>query len=141
MIYQRYLLPIFCAVLISFPAFQLFGQSEDSLKPGEFQVVAEEGIRELQQRYIASKEKSNQFPGYRVQIYNGRKSDLLKRRSEFLSIFPESEAYTLYDSPEYKLQIGDFRTRLEAEKFLKEVNEQFGSGFVVRTMINPPELQ
>ena len=75
-----------------------------------------------------------------MQIYNGRKADLTKKKTEFLVVFPNAQAYTVYDAPEYKLQIGDFRTRLEAEKFLKEVVKKYGSGFVVRTMIKPPKL-
>ncbi len=84
---------------------------------------------------------SNEFPGYRVQIYNGRKAELLKRKAQFLSTFPDAQAYTVYDAPEYKLQIGDFRTRLEAEKFLKTVVKNYGSGFVVRSMIKPPSIK
>lgn len=78
--------------------------------------------------------------GYRVQIYNGSKQETLKARAKFISVFPSTPVYTVYESPEYKVQTGDFRTRLEAEKFLKQVVSDFGSGFVVKTKIKLPSL-
>lgn len=116
-------------------------QTQDSSRFGELIVISEEGIDDLRMRYMEKKKTSNEFPGYRVQIYNGRKAQLLQKKIEFLSTFPSVQTYTLYDAPEYKLQVGDFRTRLEAEKFLREVISSYGSGFVVRTMIKPPRLE
>lgn len=115
-------------------------QQPDTLRSGELTVITEEGIDQLRKRNMEAKKNSNEFPGYRVQIYNGRKADLIKKKTDFLAVFPNAQAYTVYDAPEYKLQVGDFRTRLEAEKFLKEVVKNYGSGFVVRTMIKPPKL-
>ncbi|MDZ7848795.1 MAG: hypothetical protein U5L96_19840 [Owenweeksia sp.] len=51
------------------------------------------------------------------------------------------QPYTLYDAPEYKLQVGDFRTRLDAERFLRERIVISGSGSVVKTNIKPPQLE
>lgn len=116
-------------------------QNHDSTRLGQLIVVTEEGIDELRSRYMEKKKTSNEFPGYRVQIYNGRKAQLLKKKTDFLGTFPNVQTYTLYDAPEYKLQVGDFRTRLEAEKFLREVVSSYGSGFVVRTMIKRPSLE
>ena len=115
-------------------------QNGDSTRAGELIVISEEGIDDLRMRHMSKKKTSNEFPGYRVQIYNGRKAQLIKKKSEFLSVFPDAQTYTTYDAPEYKLQVGDFRTRLEAEKFLKEVVNNYGSAFVVRTLIKPPKL-
>lgn len=118
----------------------IHAQNGDSSSAGQLIVISEDGIDDLRMRYMRKKKASNEFPGYRVQIYNGRKAQLLQKKSEFLGTFPDVQTYTLYDAPEYKLQAGDFRTRLEAEKFLREVVSNYGSGFVVRTMIKPPEL-
>ena len=115
-------------------------QTTDSTSKGRLDIYAEDGIDDLRSRYKQKNKTSNEFSGYRVQIYNGRKAELLKKRSEFLAVFPEVQVYTVYDAPEYKLQTGDFRTRLEAEKFLKQVVKNYGSGFVVRTMIKPPQI-
>jgi len=79
--------------------------------------------------------------GFRVQIYNGKKAECMNMRSRFISTFPETAIYWLYEAPEYKVQAGDFRTRLEAEKFLSQVIEEFSGSFVVETKIKFPELK
>lgn len=119
----------------------LLAQFDTTHGKGRLTVVAEPGIERLQRAYEAKNESEFSMIGYRVQIYNGRKTETLKKRSEFLTRFPTMQPYTLYDAPEYKLQVGDFRTRLEAERFLKEVVREFGSGFVVKTEIQPPKLE
>lgn len=95
----------------------------------------------MQEKYTQENKDLNQLDGYRVQVYNGSKKETLNKRSKFLNVFPNMPVYTVYESPEYKVQAGDFRTRLEAEKFLKQVVNEFGSGFVVKTKIKPPVLQ
>lgn len=114
-----------------------FSQSSDSTK-GHLEVVSENGISELQRDYYEQNSSNSSISGYRVQIYNGSKSETLKKRSEFISTYPKVPIYTLYEAPEYKIQAGDFRTRLEAEKFLKQVQTKLGSGLVVKTNIKPP---
>lgn len=103
--------------------------------------MADRGVEKLHQTYIDYNRSNNSMEGYRIQFYNGRKAETLEQRSEFLSIFPSMPVYTLYESPEYKVQAGDFRTRLEAEKFLQKVIDEFGSAFVVKTEIKPPRLE
>lgn len=114
-----------------------YSQAQDSAK-GHLQVVPESGIQELQEQYLEQNRADGSISGFRVQIYNGNKSETLKRRSEFVAAFPKVAIYTLYEAPEYKIQAGDFRTRLEAEKFLKQVQTNLGSGLVVKTNIKPP---
>lgn len=114
-----------------------YSQVVDS-SAGHLQVVPENGISELQDRYLEQNKSDGSISGFRVQIYNGNKSETLKKRSEFISVFPKVAIYTLYEAPEYKIQAGDFRTRLEAEKFLNQVQENLGSGLVVNTKIKPP---
>lgn len=108
---------------------------------GSLQITTDPGIDQLQQQYIEQNRADHKLTGYRVQIYNGRKSETLNKRSEFISQFPSVPVYTLYEAPEYKVQVGDFRTRLEAEKFLNQVTATFGSGFVVKTNIQYPALK
>lgn len=129
------------ALVLSFSlvSFTAFSQAE---KPAteDLKLIEEPGISQMQKKYVEQNKAQQQFEGYRVQIYNGTKQETLKARSRFIGVFPTVPVYTVYESPEYKVQSGDFRTRLEAEKFLKQVVNEFGSGFVVKTKIKFPEL-
>ncbi len=119
--------------------FSVLGQSEN-VPEQQLKLVEEPGISQMREKYVEQNKAQPQLDGYRVQIYNGSKQETLKARSRFLGVFPTVPVYTVYESPEYKVQTGDFRTRLEAEKFLKQVVNEFGSGFVVKTKIKFPVL-
>jgi hypothetical protein len=83
-------------------------------------------------------ETFKELKGFRVQIFNGDKSDCLKQRGRFLKVYRNIPAYLLYEAPEYRTQIGDFRTRLEAEAFLKKIINNFAGSFVVPANIKYP---
>lgn len=113
---------------------------QDSVK-GKLIITAEPGIRELQERYISANGEKLETDGYRVQIYNGKRSDCMRERAAFLNKVPDIPIYTIYDAPEYKIQVGNFRSRLEAEKLLTELIEDFRGSFVVKTKIEFPDLK
>lgn len=126
-------------VIVTATLTSTYGQAETA-KKGHLEVIAEPGISQMQSKYIEENKHRSSMDGYRVQIYNGTRQETLDKRSEFISVFPSVPVYTIYESPEYKVQAGDFRTRLEAEKFLKQVVDNFGSGFIVSTRIKMPPL-
>ncbi|MFP4041249.1 MAG: SPOR domain-containing protein, partial [Bacteroidales bacterium] len=61
-------------------------------------------------------------------------------RTEFYEQFPDIPIYREYDSPYFKIYVGDFRTKIEAIKSLKKIQKHFPSAFVVPDTINYPEL-
>jgi hypothetical protein len=72
------------------------------------------------------------MPGYRVQVYFGsERTRAMEFRTELFRLFPDKGAYLLYHQPNFKVRVGDFRTRLEAAGFLQKVNEHFKGAFIV----------
>jgi len=100
----------------------------------------EPAVKSLHQQYVAAAKADPGLPGFRVQIYNGSRQDALRYRSRSLQAFPEFKPHTVYESPEYRIQLGNFKTRLEAERFLKRVKKRFPGSFIIRTRINFPKL-
>jgi len=82
--------------------------------------------------------------GFRVQIYtdSGNRSKLRTDRvkADFDSRYPQIPSYISYDEPYYKLRVGDFRTRLDALRFLNEVSSTYLSAIIVVDKINLPPL-
>lgn len=113
----------------------------DTTRKGRLTLNVGEGIAEMHQKYVDGNKENEELDGYRVQIYNGRRAACLKSRSNFMMAYPAIEAYLLYEAPEYKTQVGDFRTRLEAERFLRDLSEDFAGSFVVKTKIKFPKLE
>lgn len=79
--------------------------------------------------------------GYRVQIYQGTKRDYANQlRSRFLSKFPEYNVYILFQTPDFRVRIGDFRNRSEAIKLKYLIEKDFLNPFIVEDNINFPDL-
>ncbi|HMR46146.1 MAG TPA: SPOR domain-containing protein [Bacteroidia bacterium] len=71
--------------------------------------------------------------GYRIQLYFGSQRDkAYELRTEFIKLYPQTAAYVLYQQPNFKLRVGDFRTRLDAQKSLKELQAFYPSAFLVK---------
>lgn len=100
----------------------------------------EPAVKSLHQQYVAAAKEDPTLQGFRVQIYNGSRQEALRYRSRSLQAFPQYKPHTVYESPEYRIQLGDFKTRLEAERFLKRVKERFPGSFIIRTRVNFPKL-
>ncbi len=65
--------------------------------------------------------------GFRVQIHASTSIDQTSHQKELAEeLFPAEWFYLVYDPPTYKLRAGNFLTRFEADRFLKELKE---SGF------------
>jgi hypothetical protein len=84
------------------------------------------------------------IPGYRIQIFfdSGlNSSDRAKQaRDEFQLIYPEVPAYVNWKAPNYRVRIGDFKTRLEAEKTLQLILIDYPNAWVIKDEINFPQL-
>lgn len=80
--------------------------------------------------------------GYRVQIYFGVDNDKAKAvKSKFLSVYADdAHAYVVYEAPNFKVRVGDFRTRLEAYRFLRKIKAEFPTAFIVETEIESPAI-
>ena len=49
--------------------------------------------------------------------------------------------YLIFQEPYYKVRIGDYRTKMEAEAFLKKISGSYSNAFVVKDEINFPKLE
>ena len=83
--------------------------------------------------------------GYRVQIYSDNNARTAKnqarvRERAISQSFPELSTYVMFDSPYWRLRVGDCRTREEAEELSVELQKAFpayrGDIMVVRDRIN-----
>jgi hypothetical protein len=80
--------------------------------------------------------------GYRVQIYFGSsRQAAYDAQAKFMGDFPEVPTYISYIEPNFKVQAGDFRTRLDAQKLESDLHGMFSSLFIIPTKINPPKSE
>ncbi len=81
---------------------------------------------------------SGQYKGYRVQVVSTSNRDqAFKIKGELLSRFPDQKSYTLFQSPNFKVRIGNFLKKEEAEKFKLQLAKLYTTGvFVVEDAID-----
>jgi len=77
--------------------------------------------------------------GFRVQFYSGSsRAEATAEQERFQQRYPNVRTYLSYYEPNFKVHAGDFRTRLEATKFMQEIRPVFPTLFIISEKINPP---
>ncbi len=72
--------------------------------------------------------------GFKIQLYNGDESTAYKIKNNYQIEFNEKAALS-YESPEWKVRVGNFLTRLEADRALLEIKKKFSGAIVLATQI------
>jgi hypothetical protein len=86
--------------------------------------------------------KKQTMPGYRIQVYFGtQRSKANEIRALCNTHYPDLQATVSYSQPNFKVRAGDFRTRLEAQKHLRDLELNFPGAFVVPDEIRLPPLK
>ena len=75
-------------------------------------------------------------PGFRVQIYNGSSRDkAVQVKAEFMRRFPGVHTYLSYISPNFRVKVGDYRSRTDAEGMLWEANSMYSPSMIVPDVV------
>lgn len=92
-------------------------------------------IDSLVANHVRHNKANPSLEGWRVQIYfesgNNSKTLATNARSRFTELFPDHGAYLSFNEPYYKVRVGDFRTRMDAEGFRQMVITEFPNAYVV----------
>lgn len=66
---------------------------------------------------------------YKIQIYSGSRSKAESTKTAFLYSYDKWPTKLVYETPNYKIWVGNFRTKLEADRALMEIKKKFPSAF------------
>ena len=69
---------------------------------------------------------------YNIQIFYGKNQQAKEALNRFKRMYPDMEATVIYSNPSYKVLAGNFKTRLEAERYLKSIKKDFDSALLLR---------
>jgi hypothetical protein len=111
---------------------------------GSIQIMEDAHISDLLARHLEINRRINGIIGYRILIYKeshqNSKKAAFEVKSQFLKNFPGLEVYYIYEQPESKLFVGDFRTKSDAMKLKVQVEKYFPKAIILETKINFPKL-
>lgn len=103
--------------------FHSFGQeghvqiSQDSLVPHLLELKTDMG------------NESRLGDRYRIQIFSGNNNKASEVIKEFRDLYTEWPSTIVYETPNYKVWIGNFRNSLEADRALAKIKESFPAAF------------
>ena len=98
-------------------------------------------IDSLLNTYTAECKRREGINGYRVEIFFGAsRKKALAFKAHFLSKYPDFSAYMKYQTPDFKVRVGDFRTHSEAVKLRELIKRNYPNAFIVKEIIPYPEL-
>lgn len=122
----RYILTIFFALGICFTG---FAQNEDTATGT---VVHSDGRLAVLMKRPSSGGGIYSGRGYRVQIYSGNdRAKATKIKIDFGRRFPGIKTYMTYIQPQFRIKVGDFRSRGEAEKMYQQVSTLYSPCMIV----------
>lgn len=129
---------ILFALLLSATA--LWAQTDTA--KGSLVINADKKIDEYLQQRRANRQVDSLTKGYRIQIViTDKRNDAKDAKEKFSSKYPNCPAYLIFDSPHFKVRVGDFKSRIEAQALLFKLTEDFPTLFLVEDQINPPPIE
>jgi hypothetical protein len=139
---------IFPAAIGACTLFSLFFLSNASFAQqdrGKVQVDKDPRVDSLVEGYIVggkANPQSTSSDGFRVLIFSGSsRNEAYNMQAKFQEKYPDVRTYIAYREPDFRVKVGDYRSRLEAEKMVQELRRSFAGLFIVAEKINPPKLE
>lgn len=134
---MQYIIYIFLILII--PA-HLLAQDVTS-DSSSVQVFADKRMDLLTNKPQAVVEKKNNKPqvikGYRIQVYYGTsRQEAANAKMLFMKKYPKVRSYLTYNNPQYRLKVGDFKSRAEADAFADGLRGMFKTVMIVSENIN-----
>lgn len=69
---------------------------------------------------------------YKIQVFQGNRSGAETAKIKFASTYDEWPISMEYETPNYKIWVGNFRSRLEADKALIKIKKNYTNAFIFK---------
>jgi len=111
---------------------------------GKLSIRQDSRITELLLRQSQINQKRHGTDGFRLEIFfssDSKAREVATRvKNEFNLIFPNIPAYVLFQTPNFKVRVGDFRNKSDALKSKANISSKYPNAFIVKDNIRFPEL-
>lgn len=112
-----------------------------SEKLGLVKVTKDSRINQVSKDLAGGERQKPKSKGYRIQVISSStKSVVDTERAKWMAANRQHKTYIDYKAPNFRLRVGNFRTRLEAEKLQNEMKENYPNTLIIADLIDFPEL-
>jgi len=112
----------------------IFSATYGFSQTGKVDVIFDPGVEGIIGGYTA-RAVENEPQGFRVQICtesgNNARDIANGEKGRFYTRYEGKKAYTKWESPNFKVRVGDFKNRLEATLYWKQISIDFPASYVV----------
>ncbi len=115
--------------LILSTSFFLGFSALSTAQEGQVTINQDELIPELLEKKTEMTRDSRLGDRYRIQLFSGDNNEASKIIKEYRSLHPKWPSTIVYETPNYKVWVGNFRNSLEADKALLEIKKSFPAAF------------
>ena len=93
--------------------------------------------KQAQINEATTRDARRNIPGYRIQVANtSDRNAAISAKTKIYQLYPELKAYLLYQAPYFRLRVGNFKDKEEAEDYRKSLSREFpNSVFLIRDII------
>lgn len=118
-------------LFLGFGQFMIYGQTDE----GEIRIETSAHIDEMIVQKKEHNKAKNEYQGFKIQIYYGSEKRCYEVKDEFSMLFSDIKTSIIFSTPQWKLQIGNYRTRLEADNAIVKIKKEYPSAIVLATAI------
>ena len=99
-------------------------------------------VKALQEKKAEYHRRTNgECDGYRVKIhFSADRSKANEVKARFISKYSDVPTHDDYQQPNFVVNVGDFKTKLEAYELLKKIQADFPYAFIVKSKVRPTKL-
>lgn len=85
--------------------------------------------KQIQINEVTTRDSRRNIPGYRIQVANSNnRNEVFAVKTKIYQQYPELKPYLIYQPPNYKLKVGNFKTAEEAEPYLQKLTAVYPTG-------------
>jgi len=110
----------------------------------KLQIRQDPRITDLLIRHSQINQRKNATEGFRLEIFFGSDTKAREQaehvKNDCNTLYPDIPAYLLFQTPNFKVRIGDFRSKSEALKTKAFISSKYPNAFIVKDNIRFPEL-
>ncbi len=88
--------------------------------------------KQIEINEVTTRNSRRAAPGFRILVISSNdRNKVIDAKTKMYRQFPELKAYMMYNSPFFRLKVGNFRERTDAEEYLSRIQRLYPTGIYI----------
>lgn len=109
---------------------------------GRLEIIQSPDIDTLLMKTVEASKESHQFSGYRIQVFQATdRATAFKMKKELMAVLPDEDVRLIFNEPWYKIRVGNYRNRIEAQALYQQLIKLYPQTFIVPDKIDLDDIK